>query len=344
MPADIKTTAGTGSAGENNIDTRQQALQQWLLQAGISAPGVPASSDASFRRYFRFAQADHSVIAMDAPPETEDCRPFVKVAKLLREAGVTVPEILAEDLEQGFLLLSDLGSQTYLQHMQSSAFAPQQADDMFTRAIEALLKMQHITALESLPRYDEALLRRELNLFPEWYLQHHLQRPAEGELAELLHTLFRQLIDAVTSQAYVFVHRDFMPRNLMVMTGDVGVLDFQDAVAGPISYDPTCLFRDAFISWPEQRVEQWLRQYWQRALQEGLPVPGAFEDFQYDCDVMGVQRHIKVIGIFARICYRDGKPHYLQDVPRFFGYLREVAKRRPELALGELLSLLGEWR
>lgn len=343
MPADNKTPAVTGSAGEISIDSRQQALQQWLLQVGVTNSGVPASSDASFRRYFRFALGDRSVIAMDAPPDTEDCRPFIEVAKLLREAGVTVPDILAQDTGQGFLLLSDLGRQTWLQYMQSSAFSPDQADGMFSRAIEALLKMQQIAVPDALPRYDEALLRRELNLFPEWYLQQHLQRPVEGELAELLQTLFQQLIDAVTGQAYVFVHRDFMPRNLMVMDDDVGVLDFQDAVVGPISYDPVCLFKDAFISWPQDRVRQWLLQYWQRAREVGLPVPDEREVFLRDCEVMGVQRHIKVIGIFARICYRDGKPHYLQDVQRFFGYLREVAQQRPELVLAELLKALGEW-
>ena len=197
-----------------------------------------------------------------------------------------------------------------------------------------------------LPEYDAALLRRELALFSEWYLQRHLGLTLDSALRQQLDELFEQLITQILSQSQVYVHRDFMPRNLMINEVNklgVGVLDFQDAVYGPVSYDPACLFKDAFISWPEQKVTQWLSAYWQQAQQAGIPVPDRFSDFQRDCDFMGAQRHLKVIGIFARICHRDGKPRYLEDVPRFVDYLTGVAERRPELsALAKLLQLLSE--
>ena len=341
MPADNSphTPATDTTSGP---DLRRQQLERWLGDSvGISGPGVAASSDASFRRYFRYPYNGKTAVAMDAPPATEDCRPFVKVAELLAAAGVTVPQILARDLEQGFLLLSDLGSQTYLEYMNGPEFVPEQADALFTRAIDALIKFQCSSRAGVLPDYDGALLRRELELFPQWYLQRHLQLPLSDDVNAILAALFRQLIEQVSGQSRVFVHRDYMPRNLMVMRDDVGVLDFQDAVYGPISYDPICLFKDAFISWPEQQVENWLRQYWRQGLDAGLPLPGEFADFLRDCDFMGVQRHLKVIGIFARICHRDGKPRYLEDVPRFFDYLGTVARRRPELAaLQQLLDWL----
>lgn len=342
MPTDNNNTAPAPADADTAADQRLQQLRAWVReQTGITDPGRPASSDASFRRYFRFQQGSRSLVAMDAPPASEDCRPFIHVAALLRDAGVAVPEIVADDLERGFLLLSDLGPQTYLQAMTATP-PPVAADTLFERAITALLQSQQIAATDSLPRYDRALLRRELDLFPTWYLQRHLQQPPDPALAAALETLFEQLIEQVTGQAQVFVHRDFMPRNLMVMADAAGVLDFQDAVCGPISYDPICLFKDAFISWPEARVQGWLRDYWQRARALGLPVPADFDDFLRDCDFMGVQRHLKVIGIFARICHRDGKPHYLGDVPRFFTYLDTVAARRPELsALRTLLERLA---
>lgn len=343
MPADNNTPAATGDAAAATPDPRRQALQDWLqLHLGITDAGVAASSDASFRRYFRYPWKQGDIIAMDAPPVTEDCRPFVQVAELLRNAGVVVPEILAQDLDQGFLALSDLGADTLLQLMSKPGFDPQQVDPLYSSAIDVIIRMQKIAAEDVLPRYDEALLRRELDLFPDWYIRRQLQREPGASESSLLSELFSQLIEAVTRQAYVFVHRDYMPRNLMVMDGGLGVLDFQDAVFGPISYDPVCLFKDAFISWPESRVERWLQQYWRQAVDAGLPVPEDFAVFMRDCDYMGVQRHLKVIGIFARICHRDGKPHYLSDVPRFFQYLNAVAKRRPELALQALLQELGE--
>jgi aminoglycoside/choline kinase family phosphotransferase len=331
------------------VDARQQQLEQWLSsQYGQGVSGVPASSDASFRRYFRYQLGGQSLVAMDAPPQTEDCRPFVQIARMLDKAGVAVPEILAEDLERGFLLLSDLGRETYLQVMLADDFDILRADALFSRAIESLLLMQQIDAQTILPAYDESLLRRELMLFPDWYLQRHLSidLALNGDLKILLDDLFDNLIAQVLAQGQCFVHRDFMPRNLMIGNSDVaaaGVLDFQDAVYGPVSYDPICLFKDAFISWPEADVERWLKQYWQQACVLGLPVPDVFEDFYRDCDYMGVHRHLKVIGIFARICHRDGKAHYLEDVPRFFAYLKTVAQRRPELsALSQVLAKLEE--
>jgi aminoglycoside/choline kinase family phosphotransferase len=329
------------------VDSRQQQLEQWLRPyIGGDLSGVAAGSDAGFRRYFRYQHKGHSLIAMDAPPATEDCRPFVMVAELLAKAGVLVPDIIAADVERGFLLLSDLGGSTYLQRMQQADFTLDLAEPLFAEAIEALIKFQQLSKPDCLPDYDEPLLRREMELFPEWYLQRHLGLVMERPLRDILDRLFTQLCEQVLSQHKVFVHRDYMPRNLMINDRDdkgVGVLDFQDAVYGPISYDVACLFKDAFISWPEHKVEQWLQQYWQQAVAVGLPVPPSFSDFQRDCDYMGAQRHLKVIGIFARICHRDGKSHYLSDVPRFFAYLQLVASRRSELtALAELLDYLDQ--
>jgi N-acetylmuramate 1-kinase len=272
---------------------------------------------------------------MDAPTDTEDCRPFVDIASRLAECNICVPQILVQDLERGFLLLSDLGDQTYLDVINA-----ENADELYRDAISALVRFQKSANTTELPQYDAALLRREMELFPEWYLQAHLGLQVDASLRGLLDRLFNTLIEQVLSQSSVFVHRDYMPRNLMVNTPNPAVIDFQDAVFGPISYDPICLFKDAFLSWPEQKVQQWLEQYWLQARSESLPVPDTFAQFQVDCDFMGVQRHLKVIGIFARICHRDGKSRYVADVPRFFDYLKVVAARRPELSL--LSQLLSE--
>lgn len=319
-------------------DERLKALETWAgEQLGRKVEAEPVSMDASFRRYFRFRVPGRTLIGMDAPPEKEDSEPFVRVSRLFSEAGVHVPEVVAGDLEQGFLLLTDLGEHTWLDILDED-----NADERFPRAIEALLRIQQASRPGVLPPYDGELLRRELALFPEWYLERHLGLTLDNELRRLLEKVFDLLVDAALAQGRVWVHRDFMPRNLMDSDPDPGVIDFQDAVYGPVSYDPVCLFRDAFISWPEERVQGWLEQYWQGARQLGLPVPETFEAFLRDCDLMGAQRHLKVIGIFARICHRDGKPKYLDDVPRFFGYLRGAANRQPALApLGELLDRVG---
>ncbi|MCQ4348943.1 phosphotransferase [Pseudomonas stutzeri] len=329
-----------------SVDSRLEGLQAWLAERlpqvfaarGWGAPGPaslsPASSDASFRRYFRWEDGARSLIVMDAPPPQEDCRPFVKVAGLLAGAGVHVPEILAADLAQGYLLLSDLGRQTYLEVIDDG-----NADALFEDALQALVAFQQLPAEDLLPAYDEALLRRELQLFPDWYLARHLGVTLEGAALAAWQQTCDLLVQSALDQPRVLVHRDYMPRNLMLSSPNPGVLDFQDAVFGPVTYDVTCLFKDAFLSWPEARVEAWLRRYWQLAGEAGIPLPESFAEFRRASDLMGVQRHLKVIGIFARICHRDGKPKYLGDVPRFFAYLDTVIARRPELApLGELLA------
>ena len=294
-----------------------------------------ASSDASFRRYFRWQGGARSLIVMDAPPPQEDCRPFVKVAQMLDDAGVHVPRVLAADLPRGFLLLSDLGRQTYLEVIDQ-----RNADQLFADAIEALLKFQTQPLTQAMPAYDEALLRRELQLFPEWYVQRHLGHSLGEAQQAAWERICRLLIDSALAQPQVLVHRDFMPRNLMLSEPNPGVLDFQDAVLGPVSYDITSLFKDAFLSWPEPQVQAWLESYWRKARAAGVALPESFEEFRRASDLMGVQRHLKVIGIFARICHRDGKPRYLADVPRFFAYIEAVLVRRPELA--ELRQLLAE--
>ncbi|MCR8922312.1 phosphotransferase [Dasania sp. GY-MA-18] len=326
-------------------DKRQQALEQWASsQLGQPVVGVPASTDASFRRYFRYTLADQrSVIGMDAPPDTENNPAFVDIAQRLAQAGLTVPEIIAYEQAQGFLLLSDLGTQTYLQ-----AINADNAQVLMSDAIQALVTMQTHTASAGLPAYDEALLSKELALFPEWYigrhLNEHLSPAAKAEISSLFNTLSQQLLTNISAQGRVFVHRDYMPRNLMLSDAESkpAIIDFQDAVYGPVSYDPICLFKDAFISWPEPQVQAWLQQYWQQAVAAQLPVAAQFEDFLTDCDYMGVQRHLKVLGIFARIHYRDGKPQYLQDAPRFIAYLQTVSERRPELSsLTSLLAIIS---
>jgi aminoglycoside/choline kinase family phosphotransferase len=314
------------------------AFKQWIaqqLQVPVATIDLQAASaDASFRHYYRLQLPDRSVIAMDASAERASCVPFVNIARLLAHGHVHVPQILAENLEQGWLLLGDLGRQTYLDVLDDD-----NADRLFSDAIDALIAVQKIPAPANFPQYDAALLRRELELFPEWYLQRHLGISIDATLRAELDALFDLLIERVLRQSQVLVHRDFMPRNLMLSEPNPGVLDFQDAVCGPIAYDPICLFKDAFISWPEARVEPWLREYWQRARAANLSVPATFADFYIDCDFIGVQRHLKVVGIFARICHRDGKPKYVSDVPRFFEYLRGACTRRGELAsLAELIE------
>jgi len=274
---------------------------------------------------------------MDAPPERETLEPFIDVAGRLQRAGLHVPRILAEDRARGFLLLEDLGERPYHQVLDA-----ENANPLFADAMQALTRIQTRAGHEGLPAYDAGRLMQELALFPDWFLTHHWRvEPSDAELDDwdlLCALLIRWALD----QPQVFCHRDYMPRNLMVSDPNPGIIDFQDAVVGPISYDPVSLFRDAFISWPEARVDAWLEDYRLRGLEAGLPLPDSGEMWRRTCDFMGVQRHLKVIGIFARIRYRDGKPHYLEDVPRFFRYLDFAIARNPELApLGRLLE---DWR
>ncbi len=320
-------------------DARAEEALAWArLNAGFEIRATDSvSSDASFRRYFRITGDQDSQLVMDAPPEHEATAPFIDIAERLRSAGLNAPEVLAEDGERGFLLLSDLGDRPWHQ-----VLSEHNAEAMFDDAMSALSTMQREVDPAGLPEYDAALLLRELSLFPDWFLDHHWRvEPTDPELDDweiICMTLLRWALD----QPKVFVHRDFMPRNLMVADPNPGILDFQDAVLGPISYDPVCLFRDAFLSWPPTQVDAWLENYRKRALAGGLPVPEDPQLWQRTCDLMGVQRHLKVLGIFARIRYRDGKPKYLEDAPRFFAYLKAAIDRNPELAL--LDRLLGAWR
>ena len=317
---------------------RLEALDAWLGRTlgGREFTREPASADASFRRYFRVRSGDRTWIAMDAPPEREDCRPFVKVAGLMREAGVHVPEIVAQDLAQGFLLLSDLGRRTYLQ-----AFDGTNEEALFRDATGALVDWQAASREGELPPYDEALLRRELALFPDWYVARHLGVALDAAERESLEQVFRRILERNLAEPRVFVHRDFMPRNLMVSDPNPGVLDFQDAVHGPISYDIASLWRDAFVTWEEERVLDGTIRYWEAARKRGLPVRADFGEFWRDVEWMGLQRHLKVLGIFARIHYRDGKPGYLGDTPRFLAYVRHACARYGELRpLARLLDRL----
>jgi aminoglycoside/choline kinase family phosphotransferase len=272
---------------------------------------------------------------MDAPPDQEDCRPFVRVARLLREAGVHAPEVHAEDLSRGFLLLADLGTRTYLQELSA-----QSAARLFSDASDALVKWQLASRAGILPDYDEALLRREMSLFPEWYVGRHLKKTLSAQQQDVLESIFSLLVKSALAQPTVYVHRDYMPRNLMVCEPNPGVLDFQDAVLGPISYDAVSLLRDAFISWEEEQVLDWTARYWEKAKKAGLPVDADFGEFWRAFEWMGLQRHLKVLGIFARINYRDGKPKYLADTPRFVDYALSVSRRYKEL--GPLARLLDE--
>jgi aminoglycoside/choline kinase family phosphotransferase len=313
-------------------DARLVALSNWLAalpaDLGLRVDSLrPASADASFRRYFRLdAAAGATVIAMDAPPPQEDSRPYVHVAGLLHAAGLNAPRILAQDLAQGFLLLTDLGTQTYL-----AVLNEDNAQELFKAAIDALVRWQLASRAGELPPYDAALLARELALFPDWYVGRHLQHVLTDAQRAVLERTNRLLIDAALAQPAVYVHRDYMPRNLMVSTPNPGILDFQDAVHGPVTYDIVSLTRDAFISWDEERVIDWTVRYWERARKAGLPVGTDFGEFYRAFEWMGLQRHLKVLGIFARINYRDGKPNYLADTPRFIRYVRAVTQRYREL-------------
>jgi len=322
-----------------HVDKRRSDVERWIAEQfhGARFSLAPASEDASFRRYFRATFEDgRTFIAMDAPPDKEDCRPFVHVARLLKEAGVHAPEVHAQDLGAGFLLLSDLGTRTYLAELADTAAA----DRLFADATDALIAWQRATRSGELPPYDEALLRREMNLFPEWYVKRHRGIELGAAQAQVLEGIFSVLAKSALAQPTVYVHRDYMPRNLMVSDPNPGVLDFQDAVLGPITYDMVSLMRDAFLSWDDERVLDWTVRYWQKARSAGLPVDADFGEFWRAFEWMGLQRHLKVLGIFARINYRDGKPKYLGDTPRFLAYARPVAKRYRELA--PLLKLLDE--
>ncbi len=324
-------------------DDRVIALRAWLSTVsqrhGLDVDSiVPASADASFRRYFRIRAGSGTAIAMDAPPERENSAAFVEVARLMHDAGVHAPQILEQDLAQGFLLLEDLGTVTYLSVLDPSD--PKAAAPLMMDAIDALVVWQRASRPDVLPPYDDASLRRELELFPDWYVGRHLGIALDVAQRKVLDTAFDAIVAHNLSEPRVYVHRDYMPRNLMVCTAgsNPGVLDFQDAVYGPISYDIASLFKDAFLSWDEDMILDWTVRYWERARTAALPVPDDFGAFYRNVEWMGLQRHLKVLGIFARINYRDGKPHYLADAPRFMQYVRATANRYR--ALGPLLKLI----
>ena len=330
---------------------RTALLREWIdAQFAPQFPAqpialAPASTDASFRRYFRATLPDGSTrIVMDAPPEHEDCRPFLKVAALLRDAGVHVPEVHAENLEQGFLLLSDLGHTTYLSALDAQSAAP-----LYREANRALVALQRASRPGVLPNYDRALLARELALFPDWYIARHLGITLADNERATLDAVFEQLLANNLAQAPVFVHRDYHSRNLMVSGAAFpetpGVLDFQDAVYGPITYDLVSLYRDAYIDWPEAQELDFVIRYWEMARAAGLPVNLNFDAFYRDYEWMGAQRQLKVLGIFARLCHRDGKDGYLKDMPRVMAYLRRTSERYLELRpLARLLDRLENRR
>ena len=345
MMGDLATPRGaTGDAA----DSRLEALCAWLADV-LPTPMTglaPASTDASFRRYFRVDLADtiavpdqgaraSTLIVMDAPPPRENCRPYVEAAKLLAAAGVHAPAVVAMDLERGFLLLSDLGSRTYL-----SALNPTTAPELYGDASTALVRWQLASRDGCLPQYDEVLLRREIDLFADWYVARHLGVALTVAQKAKLDRVCRAVLDNNLAQSQVFVHRDYHSRNLMVAEPNPGVLDFQDAVYGPITYDLVSLLRDAYIEWEEEQQIDWAVRYWQKARAVALPVSADFGVFWRDFEWMGVQRQLKVLGIFARLFHRDGKDGYLKEMPRVMRYLRGACARYRELA--PLLRLLDE--
>ncbi|CAN5509598.1 phosphotransferase [soil metagenome] len=338
--------------------SRRAAFEQWLaavtpahrLQAHTLRS---ASSDASFRRYFRIdGGAGTSFIVMDAPPPLEDVRPFIHIAGLIAQAGLNAPQILAQDIEHGFLLLTDLGSTLYLQALQEAVARDDNkaADVLMREAIGALVQWQRHGDATALPAYDDALLRRELALFPEWCVQRECGATWTAEEQATWAAACDKLVASALTQPTVAVHRDYMPRNLMVCAGlsgaNPGILDFQDAVRGPITYDVASLLRDAFISWDESQEIDWAVRYWQAARKAGLPLQDDFGEFWRELEWMGLQRHLKVLGIFCRLNHRDGKPKYSEDLPRFFAYAHKVAARYNDLRpLSRLLEpLMGASR
>lgn len=322
-------------------DNRLQQLKDWLtpiLKADFQQSEfelTTASADASFRRYFRVhlnhnTLSSRTLIAMDAPPPQENCQPFVHVAELFGAAGINVPKVLAQDIARGFLLLTDLGDITYLNQLDAET-----APKLYQDANKALVKMQLASKKGELPDYDEALLTREMQLFLDWYITKHLNVTLNDQQQAVLKSTFELLNRNILAQGQVYVHRDYHSRNLMVCEGaageNPGVLDFQDAVYGAITYDLVSLLKDAYIEWDEELIIDWAVRYWQEARKAELPVPEDFSEFYRDFEFMGAQRHIKVLGIFARLYHRDGKDGYLKDMPLVMRYLKKVCERYAEL-------------
>ena len=322
-------------------DSRLALLTRWLREdLGFNPAGIePASADASFRRYFRVTRDNESFIIMDAPPVKEDLGPYLKVTALLADIGLNVPWVLARDVSQGLLLLTDLGTRLYLPELTHVAAAA----GLYKSAFASLARMQSAgrAGAAALPPYDAALLTREMQLVADWFLAKHLQQPVGAAERALLEQLFKFLVQTAIAQPATFVHRDFHSRNLMVTPdSSPGIIDFQDAVKGPVTYDLVSLLRDAYIAWDEERQIDWAVRYWERARAAGVPVGSDFGAFWRDFEWMGVQRQLKVLGIFARLWHRDGKAVYLQEMPRVMAYLRGACARYR--ALGPLLKLLDE--
>ena len=316
------------------MDSRLEELRDWLriLFKRDDIAVEPASADASFRRYFRTQQSGQSYIIMDAPPDKENTQPYLRVAREMHNIGLNVPIVLQQNLQQGYFLLSDLGHTQYL-----SVLTEQTADQLYRDAMTALLILQHDGAYyqTQLPPYDQPLLWNEMQLFREWYLGRHLQLTLTKSQHAVLDSTWQWLADQALAQPKVFVHRDYHSRNLMYSQGDFGrnpgILDFQDAVQGPITYDLVSLLRDCYIAWPRQQVEAWVTQYYQRAIEAGMLSNVSRDQFIAWFDVMGIQRHLKASGIFARLNYRDHKPGYLKDIPRTLNYVLAVAPDYPPL-------------
>lgn len=318
-------------------DIRQQQLYDWLagVLKEVGFKLTTASADASFRRYFRVHLTHehlgkHTLIAMDAPPPQENCQPFVEIAALFGKAGLNVPAVVAQDMERGFLLLTDLGDVTYLSQLNN-----QSAGALYQDANQALITLQLASQPGVLPNYDEALLLREMQLFPDWYVAKHLGVILDTKQQADLQNTFALLNKNILAQTQVYVHRDYHSRNLMVCNGEQGanpgILDFQDAVFGAITYDLVSLLKDAYIEWDEEQIIDWAVRYWQDARKAGLGVSSDFSEFYRDFEYMGAQRHIKILGIFARLYHRDGKSGYLKDMPLVMHYLRKVCARYIEL-------------
>jgi aminoglycoside/choline kinase family phosphotransferase len=343
QPAPVSTTPVGWPSAE-----RRAAFEHWL--SGITAAhGLrpetlePASTDASFRRYLRVQGRDCSLIVMDAPPPLEDVRPFVRVAGLIHDAGLHAPAVLACDADQGFLLLADLGRELYLDALRDDG----RREALMRDALSALVTWQLRVPATALPAFDEAVLRRELDLFPQWCVQREFGITWDARQQASWQTVCDRIVASALDQPQVAVHRDWMPRNLMVCTAaNPGILDFQDAGRGPITYDLASLLRDAFLSWDEEREIDWAVRWWQQAREAGVPLgerfAADFGEFWRALEWMGLQRHLKVLGIFCRLKHRDGKPRYTADLPRFFAYANKVALRyrplQPLLALLEPLS------
>ena len=316
-------------------DSRLNTLRNWLKALQPSwqldlATLAPASADASFRRYFRIESQKpnfETLIVMDAPPEHEPLDAFIRVDLLLSNAGLNVPKILEQNTVEGFLLLNDLGTKTFLSELNSET-----ADHLYADATHALVQMQLASKPDVLPNYDQALLQRELDLFPEWYLKKQLKIQLSDLQQAQLKQSFDFIIENNLAQAKVYVHRDYHSRNLMVTAiNNPGVIDFQDAVYGPITYDAASLWRDAYIAWPEERVIDWVIKFWEAGRKAKLPMPDDFGQFYRDFEWMGLQRHLKVLGIFARLFHRDGKDGYLKDIPLVLEYAIATANRYIEL-------------